>query len=286
MIGDIYTLKSPQNLKSCSVFSSPHSGSRYPAELLASTKLDSVTIRSSEDAFVDELYADAPKFGAHLVVAHVPRAYIDLNRGPDELDPAIIRGAKRRGSNPRIAVGLGVIPRVVGENKVIRTGKMTLSSANERIGKYYVPYHNCLADRLAVLRAELGMAILFDCHSMPNRALDNAPLVNGKRPDVILGNRFGAASDRWILDATSKVFETAGFVVAHNAPFSGGFITQHYGRPTRGIHAIQIEINRSIYMNEETICRSPDFQKVCGVMSSITQELAKVGPTSSDMAAE
>lgn len=283
---DVYTLKSPENLRSCVVFNSPHSGSQYPADFLASTKLDSLAIRSSEDAFVDELFADAPKFGAHLLTAHCPRAFIDMNRGADELDAAIVRDVKRAPNNPRIAGGLGVIPRVVGNGQVIRTGKIPLTEARSRIASYYTPYHNRLRELIAKVRAEYGMAVLVDCHSMPRRALDSAPLVNGRFPDIVIGDRFGASCDRWILEKAVRSFVSAGFVVARNAPFSGGYITQHYGRPTKGVHALQIEINRSLYMDETRIERAENFQEVCARLSNVTRELAQIGPVQSAIAAE
>ena len=285
-MGEIFTLKTPESPQSCVVFSSPHSGSRYPVEFLAASRLDSLAIRSSEDAFVDELFADAPKYGAHLLLAHAPRAFIDLNRNADELDPAIVRGAKRALGNPRVEAGLGVIPRVVAKGQVIRSGKISIAEAEERIARYYTPYHNCLAEVLAAQKAAYGMAVLIDCHSMPKGALDNAPLVRGQLPDVILGDRFGATSDCWLLDAAAKIFEAAGFTVARNAPFSGGHITQNYGRPRRGIHAFQIEINRALYMDEVNIEKRKDFEGIRATLSNVTRQLAQLGSGRIALAAE
>ena len=285
-MADVYTHKFPQNPHSCVVFNSPHSGSQYPAAFMETTKLDSLAIRSSEDAFVHELFMDAPEYGAHLLFAHAPRAFVDLNRRADELDPAIVRGVKRGVTNPRIAAGLGVIPRVVGNGQVIRSGKITLAEAEQRIAMYYTPYHAYLAELLANQRAQHGMSILIDCHSMPQRSLDAAPLVRGRLPDVVLGDRFGTSCDRWIMDAATQVFEAAGFIVARNAPFSGGYITQHYGGPSKNIHALQIEINRSLYMDETAVRRSENFDEMRKVMSTITGQLAQVGPVCIDLAAE
>jgi N-formylglutamate deformylase len=285
-MSDIYTLKSPQNPHSCVVFNSPHSGSNYPADFLASSELDSLAIRSSEDAFVNELFRDAPKHGAHLLSAHAPRAFIDLNRSASELDPAIVQGAKRTPANPRIASGLGVIPRIVGNGQIIRTGKISLKEAQSRIANYHTPYHNCLRNLINLQRSVHGMAILIDCHSMPQKSLDAAPLVRGKKPDIILGDRFGASCDRWIMDSVTQIFAAAGFVVARNAPFSGGYITQHYGRPTKGIHAFQIEINRALYMNEVRVERAETFNEICATLSEVTRQLAQIGPTPTALAAE
>lgn len=285
-MGEIYTLNSPQIPHSCVVFNSPHSGSHYSVEFLASTKLDSLAIRSSEDAFVNELFMDAPKYGAHLLAAHAPRAFIDLNRNTNELDPAIVRGAKRSPGNPRIEAGLGVIPRIVGNGQVIRTGKISLTEAQSRITKYYTPYHKCLRDVIDRQRVAHGMAVLIDCHSMPQKSLDAAPLVRGKRPDIILGDRFGASCDRWIMDVAAEILAAGGFVVARNAPFSGGYITQHYGRPTKGVHAIQIEINRALYMDETRIKRAENFDEIRATLSEVTRQLAQIGPTPAALAAE
>ena len=281
-----YTLKTPKAATSCVVFNSPHSGSDYPAEFLASSELDSLAIRSSEDAFVDELFSDAPEYGALFLLAHAPRAFIDLNRSASELDPAIVRGAKRAPANPRIAAGLGVIPRIVGNGQAIRSGKIPLQEAQNRIANYYTPYHSCLQNLIDLQRNVHGMAILIDCHSMPHKSLDAAPLVRGKKPDIILGDRFGASCDRWITESVTKIFAAAGFVVARNAPFSGGYITQHYGRPTKGTHAFQIEINRALYMDEVRIERAECFDEICATLSDVTRQLAQIGPLPVALAAE
>lgn len=283
---DIYILKSPEKPQSCVVFNSPHSGSNYTKDFLASTKLDSLAIRSSEDAFVNELFMDAPKYGAYLLAARAPRAFIDLNRNANELDSALVRDVKRAPANARIAAGLGIIPRVVGNGQVVRTGKMPLAEAEARIAKFYTPYHDRLRDLITSQREQFGMAILLDCHSMPQKALDAAPLVRGKLPDIVLGDRFGAASDRWIMDLVSQIFSAAGFIVARNAPFSGGYITQYYGRPTKGVHAIQIEINRALYMNELSVERSESFEGFREILSEVTRRLAEIGPTPAAYAAE
>ncbi|MEO1918332.1 MAG: N-formylglutamate amidohydrolase [Paracoccaceae bacterium] len=272
-----YTLKTPKDATSCVIFSSPHSGSDYHASFLAATQLDSLAIRSSEDAFVDELFMDAPSNGAHLLAAHAPRAFIDLNRAADELDPALIRGVKRPPRNARITAGLGIIPRVVGNGHVIRSGKMSLTEAQERIANYYAPYHDCLRNVVDAQKDAHGMAILLDCHSMPQKSLDAAPLVDKKTPDIILGDRFGGSCDRWIVDAIAGIFASSGLVVARNAPFSGGYITRHYGRPSKGVHAVQIEINRALYMNEARIERGDNFGEFQKTLSKITRLLARIG---------
>ncbi|WP_233416977.1 N-formylglutamate amidohydrolase [Halovulum marinum] len=281
-----FTLSEPSRWTSPAVFSSPHSGDRYPAEFLATTELDPMSIRSSEDAFVDRLFATAPSHGAPLLAATLPRAYVDLNRGADELDPALIVGAQRRGANPRVAAGLGVIPRVVSEGRPIRSGKIPLREAFRRLRHGYHPYHAQLDTLLARQRDAFGHAILIDCHSMPHDAVGAAPLVRGRRPEVILGDRFGAACGRWLIDGAAELFAGQGFVVARNAPFAGGYITQQYGRPARGVHALQIEIDRALYMDERRLAPRHDYDDVAARIDAVVAGLSRLMDAATPLAAE
>jgi N-formylglutamate deformylase len=282
----VYALTLPETPRSCAVFSSPHSGAVYPRSFLESIDLGPLQVRSSEDAFVDELFAAAPDCGAPLLAARVPRACIDLNRAADDLDPALIAGASRRFLNARIAAGLGVIPRVVGDGRPIMQGKLPLSEAQRRISAYWHPYHDRLRALLAEARGRFGAAVLFDCHSMPHDALNVAPLVRGRRPEVVLGDRFGVACGRWLIEAAEEAFAAAGFAVTRNAPFAGGYITQTYGRPHLGVHALQIEIDRSLYMDEARIERRPEFATVAATLGRVVAALAAVGPRPLAVAAE
>lgn len=282
----VYRLRLPGVPSSCAVFNSPHSGQDYPRSLLARSRLTRLQLRSSEDAFVDELFGCAPECGAPILAARVPRACVDLNRAPDELDPALIIGASRRATNPRIAAGLGVIPRVVAEGRAIIEGKLPLAEAESRLAIYYRPYHTRLRSLLDSQRALFGRAVLFDCHSMPHDALASAPTVWGRRPNVVLGDRFGASCERWLIDAATEAFRSAGFAVARNAPFAGGFITQHYGRPREGIQALQIEIDRSLYMDEARIERSRDFDQTASMIRRVVADLARLGSQALPVAAE
>ncbi len=283
----VYALSLPVARTSCAVFSSPHSGSDYSHAVMGPTRLSPLQLRSSEDAFVDDLFGAAPLGGAPLLSARVPRACVDLNRAPDDLDPALITGAAKRFLNPRIAAGLGIIPRVVAEGRAINDGKLPLAEAQRRIVLYYDPYHARLRSLLDESRARHGMAILFDCHSMPHDALSSVPLAwGGRRPDVVLGDRFGASCERWLIDAVADIFTAAGFVVARNAPFAGGYITQTYGRPQSRIHALQIEIDRGLYMDETRIERLATFDDVRQRIDRAVTGLAMLGPNSLPIAAE
>jgi len=286
MSNAVYSLVMPKAQTSCAVFNSPHSGSAYPREFLSRTRLGRLQMRSSEDAFVDELFGGAPDRGAPLLAAQTPRAWVDFNRSCDDLDPALIAGASRRFVNPRIAAGLGVIPRVVAEGRPIIEGKLTLAEARARLDICWRPYHRVLQDLVRAQRTRFGTAILFDCHSMPHDALSTAPVVWGRRPEIVLGDRFGAACGRWLVDAAADMFASAGFAVARNAPFAGGYITQAYGRPRQGCHALQIEIDRSLYMDEATIEKRPDFDDVRDRLTRVVSELVTIGPDALPVAAE
>lgn len=282
----VFRLSLPPVRLSCAVFNSPHSGSDYSAALVGPTRLEPLQLRSSEDAFVDELFGAAPGLGAPLMAARVPRACVDLNRSPDDLDPALIAGASRRFLNPRIAAGLGVIPRVVAEGRPILEGKLTLAEAHRRIARYYTPYHARLRALLDESRALFGMGILYDCHSMPHDALASAPSVWGRRPNLILGDRFGVSCERWLIDAATEIFSAAGFVVARNAPFAGGYITQTYGRPQTRVHALQVEVDRALYMDEARVEKTADFDDVRASIAAAMAELVRVGPSAMPVAAE
>jgi N-formylglutamate amidohydrolase len=283
---DAYILERPTTRDTSVVFASPHSGNDYPWSFLRTTLLDEVTIRSSEDAFVDQLYAQAPKYGAPLLCAGAPRAFIDLNRDHDELDPALIHGTRRNTHNPRVASGLGVIPRVVAGSRAIYRGKMPFQDAIDRIDQYWHPYHDKLTQVLDESHAAFGEAILLDCHSMPHEAIANIAQTGGKRPDVVIGDRFGASASRNIVEQVEAAFASAGLTVVRNAPFAGAYVAKAYGRPAQNQHAIQIEIDRSIYMDEARIEPNANFTAFKHILTGIIAELSNIGRSSIRVAAE
>ncbi len=287
MQGDPFEIRYPQRRNTAVVFASPHSGRDYPPSLLRRTVLDDTVIRSSEDAFVDELFACAPDHGAPLIRALVPRAYVDLNRSPDELDPALIEGVHRLAHNPRVASGLGVVPRVVANGREIYAGKISRAEAEHRIETCWRPYHAALRGELQEALRLFGLAILIDCHSMPHDAMDSIARSGTRRPDVVLGDRFGAAAGRSVVDRIEDAFAGAGLVVARNTPFAGAFITQNYGRPSGGCHAIQIEIDRSLYMDERAIRPNAGFAGLQRLLEGVVADIAAIGrPVDSSLAAE
>jgi N-formylglutamate deformylase len=276
----------PIGAAGAAVFSSPHSGRVYPRQMLARARIDAQTLRRSEDAFVDELFAAAPGFGAPLLRTDAPRAWVDLNRGLDELDPALIDGVRAAGLNPRLAAGLGVIPRVVAEGVAIYAGKITLAEANARLDRHWRPYHDALEGLLHDARARLGVAVLIDCHSMPSDALRNAPHVRGRRPEIVLGDRFGVSCAPWLMRLAEQRFDDAGFRVIRNTPFAGGYITQRYGRPSQGIHALQIEIDRALYLDEQRLEKSGNFDLVQAALRPVIAALAGAAQSADALAAE
>lgn len=281
-----YDLTMPDRRLTSVVFASPHSGRDYPAGFLRDSVLDKRTIRSSEDAFVDQLLEDVPGFGAPLIAARAPRAYIDLNRAVDELDPALIDGARLSIHNPRIASGLGVIPRVVAGGRAIYRGKIPMDEARARIDTYWRPYHSCLRDLLDSARTMFGSAILIDVHSMPHEAMDSIASSGTRRPEIVLGDRFGAAAGGDIVERVEAAFEAEGFHTLRNAPFAGAYIAQTYGRPSHGMHAVQIEVDRSLYMNEWEIRPNGNFTAFKRVLTGILGEVAEIGRGELPLAAE
>ncbi|MEC3860868.1 N-formylglutamate amidohydrolase [Mesobacterium sp. TK19101] len=281
-----FHLQEPDALTSCVVFASPHSGRDYPWSFLRHTVLDEHSIRTSEDAYVDRLFDCAPRFGAPLLRAGAPRAFVDLNRSADELDPALVDGVRRIGHNPRVASGLGVVPRVVANGRAIYSGKLPLSEAYRRLDRYWHPYHRELLNLLTRARQQFGQTVLIDCHSMPHEALDNAAHVGGRRPDIVIGDRFGSSARSDIVEQVEAAFANAGFAVARNAPFAGAYITQNYGRPSRHQHAIQIEIDRALYMDEAAIRPNANFHAIRRILRGVVAELAAIGSTDTALAAE
>ncbi|MEM7268261.1 MAG: N-formylglutamate amidohydrolase, partial [Pseudomonadota bacterium] len=270
---EAYHLWRPAQTQSAAVFSSPHSGREYPDDLIARARLNRLELRSSEDAFVDTLFRPAVDWGAPLIAAKAPRAYVDLNRGPEELDPAVVSGVRATGLNPRVAAGLGVVPRIVAEGRPIYTGKISRVEAEGRIDRWHRPYHTALLGLLDEAASAFGYVVLFDCHSMPRDALRAAPRVRGARADIVLGDRFGASAGRDIMAAARAAFEDAGFVVACNAPFAGGHITQKYGLPSRGRHAIQVEIDRGLYLDGSRMTPSAGYDGFADALAGVIPAL-------------
>ena len=286
MVERSFDLRLPLRRTTSLVFASPHSGRAYPAEFLRASVLDERAIRSSEDAYMDALLTDVPALGAPLLLARVPRAYVDLNRAAEELDPALIEDVRRTSHNPRVTSGLGVVPRVVANGRAIYRGKLPLQEAEARIGMHWRPYHAALQALMDESLAAFGEAILIDCHSMPHEAIEGMSPIRGRRPEIVLGDRFGAAADGSVVDAVEAAFRSAGLSVTRNAPFAGAYTTQHYGRPSRRQHVVQVEIDRALYMDEAAVEPHQGFEAFRQVLTGIVAEIVRSGAQPMPMAAE
>lgn len=273
-----FVVRFPREQRVPFVFNSPHSGRRYPERFLAMSRLDPEAIRRSEDCYVDELFGRAVAFGAPLLAANFPRAYLDVNREPWELDPRMFSDPVPPHANirsARVAGGLGTVPRIVGEGQEIYASRLPVDEALTRIENYYKPYHACLRRLVSATQARFGVAALIDCHSMPASIRVGEASI---RPDFIVGDRFGAAASAAMTEAALSILVSMGYTVAHNKPYAGGFITEHYGRPARGLHALQIEVNRGLYMNERTYQKSAGFMALCDDLESFMHQLILAAP--------
>jgi N-formylglutamate amidohydrolase len=264
------------------VFSSPHSGADYPADFVAGARLDPLSLRRSEDAFVDELFDAAPAHGAPLIKALFPRAYVDVNREAWELDPAMFDGplpAYVNVASPRVGAGLGTVARVVSSGAEIYRDKLSFEATRVRIETLYMPYHAALESLVAGSVERNGRALLVDCHSMPSVGgpMDRDP--GRRRLDFVLGDCFGAACAPVVTETAEAALKAMGYAVGRNDPYAGGFITRHYGVPRRGRHALQIEINRQLYMDETAIARASGFQSLRSDLARLVAALARLAPS-------
>lgn len=281
-----FRLEMPAQTTTPVVVASPHSGRHYPQDFLEASVLDERGIRSSEDAFMDMLVAGAPGLGAPLLAAEYPRAFIDLNRSPDELDPGVVDGVGRVVQTPRISSGLGVVPRVVANGRAIYRGKLSRAEAEARIDAVWVPYHRQLDALMQAATDRYGIAVLLDFHSMPHEALDSVARPGARRPEVVLGDRFGASAAGHLVDALEAGFVEAGLTVSRNAPFAGAYVAQRYGRPGQRRHAIQVEIDRALYMDERMIRPNADFDRVKRILTGVIARVVGTLPGSMPLAAE
>jgi len=237
------------------VFASPHSGTHLPADMRPAPGLSRRSLRSAEDALVDRLIESGAGRGAALLLGEVSRACVDLNRSPDELDPMLIEGLEPgRPLSLRAAAGYGVIPRLSGDGRVLNAGRLSRAEAEARIAAWHAPYHARLGALMHAARATHGRAILVDWHSMP------APREAGA-PQVVIGDRHGEACAPELTRRLRTLLEGEGWKVALNAPYAGGWSTQIWGRPTNGFEAVQIEIDRGLYLDPVSLRPGPGWAR-------------------------
>jgi N-formylglutamate amidohydrolase len=261
------------------VLASPHSGTTYPPDLLAASRLDALSLRRSEDSYVDELFGAAPALGAPLLKARFARAYLDPNREPFELDPAMFEDALPDFVNrhsPRVRVGLGTIARVVASGEEIYARKLLFAEAVQRIERLYRPYHRALGQLVEATRNRFGFYLLLDCHSMPSTTLPPRGGLGRGRVDIVLGDCHGTSCDPIVSDTAQRILVDKGYAVVRNAPYAGGFTTTHYGKPADGGHCLQIEIGRGLYMDERSYERKPFFAQLAKDMRDLAAALARI----------
>jgi N-formylglutamate amidohydrolase len=265
------------------VFASPHSGRDYPRRFVASSRLRPLLLRRSEDAFVDRIFASAPSYGAPLLRALFPRVYIDPNREPFELDPAMFDAPLPdyvNASSPRVAAGLGTIARVVANGEEVYRDKLSFEEVRQRIEAHYFPYHRALRNLLASTRERFGCYLLVDCHSMPSVGgpMDADPGL--KRLDIVLGDCHGTSCAAAVIELAERTLRGLGFTVRRNLPYAGGYTTRRYGNPREGLHTLQIEVNRALYMDEHAIAPNSGLSSVIAAISTLIGALSALGPQS------
>lgn len=268
-----YRLVRPAIDKSGVIVCCPHSGRFYPEDLLRASKLDRLALRRSEDAFVDELLTTCPELGASLLLTDFARAFVDLNRGPDELDPDLIHDLPlidRRVPSPRVLAGLGVIPRTVGDGVDIYAGRLSFMEAQSRLNEVYAPWHGAIAGLIDSAKEAVGHAVVLDCHSMP-AAASGMP-----ENDVVLGDRFGASCAPIFMSEAFSYLRSNGLRVARNNPYAGGYATERYGKPVQNQHSLQIEINRSLYMVEGAMSKRGSFAQVAETLAGLVARIVEI----------
>ncbi len=271
-----FEILEPDYRSSALVFNSPHSGSTYPALFLEQSRLSFETLRRAEDNLVDDLFMGVLLQGAPLMRAHFPRSFLDVNREAYELDPRMFEGRLPGFANTRsvrVAGGLGSVPRIAGDNQEIYAGRLPVDEALLRIARYHRPYHAALRQLINQTQQQFGFAILLDCHSMPSISVARDP---GPRADIILGDRYGTSCNALLVDLVEAEARRLGYVVTRNKPYAGGFITEHYGQPQADIHALQIEINRALYMDEATLEKNTGFLPLQADLMQIVEALGEI----------
>jgi len=271
-----FEIVEPDDWRAPIIFNSPHSGSAYPDEFLRASRIDLAGLRRSEDSFMDELIAGLSDLGFPTVSVNFPRSYVDVNREPYELDPRMFSGRLPSFANTRsmrVAGGLGTIPRVVGDGQEIYRERLSVDDALARIEALYKPYHRALRRLINKAHQAFGTVIVVDCHSMPSIGVSRD---EPRRPDVVIGDRYGTSCAALLPDMVEETMSAMGYSVGRNKPYAGGFITEHYGNPASGLHTIQLELNRAIYMDERQRERSTRFAQVAADFTELAEVLATI----------
>ncbi|MCS0504126.1 N-formylglutamate amidohydrolase [Ancylobacter mangrovi] len=275
MVDPTFEIVEPARLSAPFLFNSPHSGVIYPRAFVEQSRLPLQTLRRSEDTLVDALFRDVTQSGMAFMRAHFPRCYLDLNREPYELDPRMFEGRLPAFANTRsmrVSGGLGTIARIVGEAQEIYARRIPIDDAIVRIETLYKPYHRALRQRMVQMQRAFGVAVLVDCHSMPSGCHRD----ERSRVDMVIGDRYGTSCAPVLPDIMETELRRRGYSVVRNKPYAGGFITEHYGNPASGMHALQIEINRALYMDEPTYQASERFDALRQDLLDVAQALSRI----------
>ena len=274
-----FEIMSPETQRIPFVYSSPHSGKLYPPEFIKTSRLELKSLRGSEDCYVDELFSAAPNVGAPLIKAIFPRVFIDANREPYEFDPSMffepLPDFATTSSN-KISAGLGTIAKVVADGEKIYSEKLHLSDALNRVNNYYLPYHNSLEKLITITKENFGCCTLIDCHSMPSNKIGNGGRNNKSPADIVLGDNHGRSANKVLVNEIMGFFVSQGLSVKINDPYPGGYTTSNYGKPQTGVQAIQIEINRALYMDEKSMKRNEGFLETKNIMDRLVSHLSKL----------
>jgi N-formylglutamate amidohydrolase len=271
-----FEIREPEEMRGAVLFNSPHSGRVYPRNFLIASRLDLVTLRRSEDSFVDDLVAGVVRRGYPLMLAHFPRCYVDVNREPYELDPRMFEGRLPSFANTRsmrVAGGLGTVARVAGDAQEIYDRRLSVDDALRRIETLYKPYHRALRRLFTRIHRDFGAAVLIDCHSMPSAA---GPRDERPRGDIVLGDRYGTSCVAAVAETAEATLKGLGYSVSRNKPYAGGFITEHYGNPATGLHSLQLEVNRALYMDERRYECTPSFARLAADLETLADCLAAI----------
>src|SRR3954465_10095469 len=273
-----FEIAEPETWRAPIIFNSPHSGSVYPAEFLKTSRIDVAALRRSEDSFMDELIGGMSELGFPTVTVNFPRSYVDVNREPYELDPRMFSGRLPSFANTRsmrVAGGLGPTPPVVGDGQEIYRDRIQVDDALARIETLYKPYHRALRRLINKVHQMFGTVVLVDCHSMPSVGVSRD---EPRRPDIVIGDRYGTSCTPLLPDRVEETMGSLGYSIGRNKPYAGGFITEHYGNPASGLHAVQLELNRAIYMDERRRERSPRFAQIASDFAVLADVLASTIP--------
>src|ERR1700744_2323737 len=271
-----FEIVEPAEWRAPIIFNSPHSGSVYPHDFLNASRIDLAALRRSEDSFMDELIGGLTERGFPTVRVNFPRSYVDVNREPYELDPRMFIGRLPSFANTRsmrVAGGLGTIPRVVGDGQEIYRERIGVDEALARIEALYKPYHRALRRLINKAHQAFGVVVLVDCHSMPSIG---GACAEPRWPDVVIGDRYGTSGAPLLPDMVEETMRALGYSTGRNKPYAGGFITEHYGNPASGLHTVQVELNRAVYMDERRRIRGERFAQVAADFATLADALAAV----------